>query len=740
MFERICKKFCLWLGFIAITLLFAVVTLRAHKNVTDEDTLLHIRTGQYIAQNGVPTKEVFSFSIAGQPWIDHQWLWQVIVYTIYKIFGGQGIVALQTFIALTIYIILLFFGYRKDRILLVVGLLFMGMLVDPVRTLIRPDIVSLWFSLVEISILWLFLKKSWSIYLLFILQVLWVNIHGFFIFGPIFVFLIWLAESVKRFIPLPYDWNSAGRLSDDEYHRLLKIGAVLLAACFINPQFINGFLYPLKIIVGDPNESKFMFSYIGELHRPVPNHKILNPHIHPYYKMLIIFSSVGFILNWRRIDLRVFVLWLFFLCFSWGASRNLLFFPPAAYLSIIQNLSHIKLGDIMPMARGKFTLKHTILMGLLVGLIFWISSKGKEMMASQNFDYEAGRFQNAYGQLSTQKYPRNAQKFLTEYNIQGNFFNTLGVGHYLISQNYPNIRVFIDGRTEVYGAEFFKTYQKILEEGDWDAFQQQVDKLSITGIFVSLFSKPIPTKFLQEIYTSPEWQLVYLDYDAIIFLKDIPANKEAISRLKVDLSRWTTKSADSKLLRYPESARIYYNRAVALNNFGFYEKAAGELDEALMIYPTDIQAITLKAKIFQNTGRAAEALDLFELASRYTPNSIQLMMETAFVYESISDYDNMILLSQKMIHQAPKDPRGYFVLSKAFTRKAQYPESYAALEKVYQLDLNAEKILTAVDVLDNQKAYSWTKKACDLVLAKTENVGKICHELDRIHETERAGR
>ena len=85
MFERICKKFCLWLGFIAITLLFAVVTLRAHKNVTDEDTLLHIRTGQYIAQNGVPTKEVFSFSIAGQPWIDHQWLWQVIVYTIYKI-------------------------------------------------------------------------------------------------------------------------------------------------------------------------------------------------------------------------------------------------------------------------------------------------------------------------------------------------------------------------------------------------------------------------------------------------------------------------------------------------------------------------------------------------------------------------------------------------------------------------------------------------------------------------------
>ncbi len=726
MFTQFLKKLNLGLGFIAIALLFAVVTLRAHKNVTDEDTLFHIRTGQYIVQNGVPITDIFSFSIAGQPWLNHQWLWQVIVYTVYKIFGEQGIVTLQVFIALTIFIILFFLGYRKDRILLVVGLLFMGMLVDPNRTLIRPDIVSLLFALVEISILWLFLKRSWLIYLLFILQVLWVNIHGFFILGPLFIFLIWFAESVKRFIPLPYDWNSIGRLSDDEYHRLLKIGVVLLVAGFMNLQFIDGFLYPFKILLGDPQESKFMFSYIGELHRSVSRGNILDPHHHLYYKILIIFSFFGFILNWRKIDLRVLMLWLFFLCFSWGAVRNMLFFVPVAYLSIIQNLSHIRFDDSAPMSKRKFILKHTIHFALLIGLIFWIGSRGKEMLAFQNFDFESGEFTSAYGQLSTQKYPRKAQKFLTEHNIQGNFFNNLSIGHYLISQNYPNIRVFIDGRTEAYGAEFFKMFREIDEDGNWEVFQKQVKKFNITGVFLSFLNKQTPVKLLNQIHADPDWKLIYFDYDAVIFLKDVPQNKEAIKRLSVDLSQWKTKPADALLLRHVESAMLYRNRANTLHDLGFNEQAANELAEAIRIQPAHLETILSKAHIEHSRGRNDQALSLYKQALQLFPRSLTVMRQLAFMYESMNDYSSAMNVGQKMIRQAPRDPRGYFVLSRAFAQTSRYEESFSSLIQAHQFHLGKTDILTVSDILLRKKESSWAKKVCALVYPDGQDMNETC--------------
>src|SRR5271166_1142052 len=44
----------------------------------DGDTGWHIRTGEYILERGVPARDLFSFSRAGQSWYAWEWLSEAI--------------------------------------------------------------------------------------------------------------------------------------------------------------------------------------------------------------------------------------------------------------------------------------------------------------------------------------------------------------------------------------------------------------------------------------------------------------------------------------------------------------------------------------------------------------------------------------------------------------------------------------------------------------------------------------
>jgi len=446
--ESVYKKMYRMLGFVAIAILFMVIALRAHTNIADLDTWFHLNAGEYIFQHGIPTTEVFSNSVAGQEWINHEWLWQVLIYSLHQTFGDQGLIFLQALIIVTFFLALLLMGFRRDWTLFIVPLLFLILIAHPKKALMRPDMISLWFSIQFIAILWYFFKKSWAIYVLFILQVLWTNMHGFFILGPLFILVLLGSEYIKRYIPLPYEWNTIGRLNKKEHWQLIIIGAVVILACFINPQFVKGFWYPIKTLLDAPGEARFFYSFVGELHRPIASYNFMKFKVVPVYKLFIVLSSIGFILNRRRIDIRVLMLWLAFLFFSLAANRNVIFFEIAAYLSLIANLYQLKFKNVISQSKSFYQLKYLVIIILQLGLIIWISKHGQNMLAKNYFDIYRLKFQSSYGRLSDQRMPNGAHNFLLKNKIQGNFFNDLGAGHKLITRNFPNIKVYIDGRTE----------------------------------------------------------------------------------------------------------------------------------------------------------------------------------------------------------------------------------------------------------------------------------------------------
>src|SRR5215472_4805036 len=72
---------------------FATVLLLGDLVLGDPDTYWHIGAGRWIiAHRAIPTADPFSNSVAGIPWVPHEWLSEVIFAAVYQWLGWSGII------------------------------------------------------------------------------------------------------------------------------------------------------------------------------------------------------------------------------------------------------------------------------------------------------------------------------------------------------------------------------------------------------------------------------------------------------------------------------------------------------------------------------------------------------------------------------------------------------------------------------------------------------------------------
>src|SRR5215475_1111239 len=73
----------------AFVLIFALgLFALAARPMRDPDLWWHLRTGELIVQShDVPHTDPFSFTRQVQPWINHEWLSDVLIYGVYRIAG-----------------------------------------------------------------------------------------------------------------------------------------------------------------------------------------------------------------------------------------------------------------------------------------------------------------------------------------------------------------------------------------------------------------------------------------------------------------------------------------------------------------------------------------------------------------------------------------------------------------------------------------------------------------------------
>jgi hypothetical protein len=179
----------------ALTIAFALTPLE------DPDTWFHLAGGRFMWETGHwPATNTFSFAVPDYPYIDLHWVFQIALYTVYRLGGVNGCIALTIVLVLATTALVYATAVRLAPPIVVAPVLVVALTIASPRFVPRPEIVS--FALLG-AYLWILERRpiGRSIYVLVPLQVLWVNSHGLFAVGLVLMGCYWLGATLA-FLPL----------------------------------------------------------------------------------------------------------------------------------------------------------------------------------------------------------------------------------------------------------------------------------------------------------------------------------------------------------------------------------------------------------------------------------------------------------------------------------------------------------------------------------------------------------
>ena len=604
---------------------------------------------------------------------------------------------MQTVVVLITMMVLLFIGYNRERVFLTTFILLLVFLVFQQRFTIRPDLFSLLFFSLYIFTLAIHIDKRWTVPFLFIVQVLWSNMHGFFFFGPLFVLIGIVSELIKRKARLPYEWNETGRLTNEEFRRLIFLFFVVAAASLFNPGFVKGAFYPIRVFFTLSGENKIFFDYIQELQRPIASWgAVLRADSQIYYKMLILISFLSFVFNRRRIDISALIFWIIFLFFSLTALRNTAYFAFAAYLVIMTNLVGISLSDIVPIrfTQQKFVDVTMVMVSLM--LLAWIFQYTAEISRNGYYDFDNYKRKSEFGGISQRNYPDKAVQFLVDNKVSGNIFNDFNSGAYLLGHVFPNIKVYIDGRTEVYGGDFFRHFRKIWTTGDKELFEADERKYGLDIVFLNSSKDDIPSGILNYIYKNPEWKLVYFDYDGLVFLKDIEKFRPLIEKFVIDLNKWAVPPANLRKIGAHQIVPYrYLNRAYTLEALGLDDLALQESEQAVSVAPSYSKAYELMGKIYAKRKDQEKAFKYFRLAAAGSTTDAGIRYNLALSYYDLGDYAGAVEQYKDIMELEPS-LKTELLLSRSLIQNESYNEAVSRVTHLKTVDKRSEADVIAL--------------------------------------------
>jgi hypothetical protein len=459
---------------------FVLLAALAFFRRTDIDFWWHLRAGQLILETGqVPRVDPFSYTKAGEPWVAHEWLWEVIQALL---MAGPGYVGLSVLLAV---LLLAAFGmlYRLIRAegvneWVAAGLLAMGVVMSLKTLTARPHAVTYVFVAVT---LWLLADwrrgRERRLWWLPVLLIPWVNIHGGYAIGLGLVGLTLAGELL--------DAGLARRRP-----RVGTLAGVLLAGAAtasLNPQGPAIHLFALGFL----NRDSAMQQYIQEwaspdFHEPV--HQV-------FAAAILLLALVGL-----RPRARCWSAVLPVLAFTWLG---------------LQGVRHIPLFAL------------TALPAIAAGLAAWRPLAARERLpepaplAALNWlmvaliagATAAAALSQPLAQIHREPleewYPTTALAYLQRERPPGPIFNFDGWGGYLIARA-PEYPVYIDGRADLYGSEMEEEYRQVIHlKPGWR------EVLERRGVRLVLIQRETP--LAAQLAREPGWRLLVEGEEEALF-------------------------------------------------------------------------------------------------------------------------------------------------------------------------------------------------------------------------------
>jgi hypothetical protein len=460
-----------------LAVLFIGLFGMAARNVTDPDIWWHLRTGQYIAEHkSVPHTDPFSCTRAGQPWVAHEWLTEVLLYQIQHIAGWGGLIVIFAAVLATTFF-LLYLRCGPARYVAGISTLFGAWATAPVWG-VRPQVLSLLFTSLWLLLLERSESNSKLLWWTLPLTLLWVNLHAGFALGLTLSALFLAGNWIERMF-------RSSSAQDERHFRTSALILLLdLLVVPLNPNGIRLFSYPIETL-----RSTAMQKYIEEWAAP-------NFHRAEYWPFLILLLSLiaTFSRSRRPVRPRDQLLLLVSLYAGLSSMRMTPLFVLIAIPLVARRLGNWP--RISSDGRQPQTARRLLNAAILLAMVGFTVIHTSRVLRRQP-------------QIEMEHFPVRAANFLQAHPAAGPLFNAYNWGGYLIWKLYPSTRVFIDGRADLYENQildqFADTYQF---SDDW---RQTLHQWGIRTVFVPRDS-PLATGLLSQ----PGWTVSYEDEQALV--------------------------------------------------------------------------------------------------------------------------------------------------------------------------------------------------------------------------------
>lgn len=473
----------------ALVLLLCLLAM-ATRPIVDPDFWWHLRTGQLIWETrSIPRHDIFSHTLPGQPWITHEWLTELFLYLVYAVSGQEGlIVAFAAIIAGTFMLVYL---QCAGRPYLAAFVVVWAAISSAVTWGVRPQMFSLLLSAVFLYILQLYRhQKGWVIWLLPPLMALWANLHGSFFLGVVYPAVYMLGGAIDNVMRPGQEGTMAWR----DMRRLALVTLITAVAPILNPNGLQLLIYPFGTL-GSPSMQAYILEWFS------PDFHLIQFQPFAFY-ILAIFLSLG--LSTRVPSARELLFLLGFGYASLRSARFIPFFLLTTAPTLDGLLSHIWRHSAWSGRFGPRIVRRGVPYVAVNWLLLGVLALGVAV--------KTGHTLRSNEEAQREVFPVAAVDFLVDNRISGNIYNLYHWGGYLIWRLYPQHKVFIDGRADVYGDAFIEEYLRVYQlRENWQEPLRRYD----AGLTIVDAGSPLATTLGER----GDWHRVYADDQAVVFVR-----------------------------------------------------------------------------------------------------------------------------------------------------------------------------------------------------------------------------
>ncbi len=457
----------------------------------DGDSGWHIRTGEYILNtHSVPTVDLYSFTKAGQPWFAWEWLSDVWFAVLYGWAGLKGVTlaAGVTIAAFATILLRRIFDQGANLFAaLAVGLLAVG--AASIHFHARPHLFTLLLLVISLWMIEADRKRPTArLWLLVPLTILWTNLHGGFIALLLALGACAVGTAIETWLGGSRNWSPA-----------IRYGAITVAcaaATLVNPYGIQ-----LHIHIASYLQSDWIRNVIQEFQSP----SFRSENMMQFEALLFLgVLTAAFHLRRGRV---VEALWI--LGFAHLALSSVRHVP--LYVAVTAPVIAAQLSEWMKRLGENSGPKsvvgiiekmgHDLVPGFARNTVWPCLAVAGFALAGDSMNWPKNYPEINFPIRMVREHP----DLLKNHRV----FSFDQWGDYLIF-NDPTRKVFIDGRSDFFGAELGNEYLNAFQ-GRWQ-WRSVLDKYAIDVVLA-----PSDWPLVSVLKLDTRWRVVADDGQAVLF-------------------------------------------------------------------------------------------------------------------------------------------------------------------------------------------------------------------------------